>query len=42
MDLSGRTVMVVEDHDFQRQMTLRLLKDLGAVCCWRPRMGVKR
>ena len=30
MDLSGCTIMVVEDHDFQRRMTLRLLKDLGA------------
>ncbi len=30
MDFSGCTIMVVEDHDFQRRMTLRLLKDLGA------------
>jgi EAL domain-containing protein (putative c-di-GMP-specific phosphodiesterase class I) len=30
MGLSNRTIMVVEDHDFQRLMTLRLLKDLGA------------
>ncbi len=30
MELSGLTIMVVEDHDFQRRMTLRLLKDLGA------------
>jgi EAL domain-containing protein (putative c-di-GMP-specific phosphodiesterase class I)/DNA-binding NarL/FixJ family response regulator len=30
MELSSCTVMVVEDHDFQRRMTLRLLKDLGA------------
>ncbi|MBL0210362.1 MAG: EAL domain-containing response regulator [Holophagaceae bacterium] len=30
MVLNNRTVMVVEDHDFQRRMTLRLLKDLGA------------
>ena len=30
MDLSSRTIMVVEDHDFQRRMTVRLLKDLGA------------
>ncbi|MBL0312776.1 MAG: EAL domain-containing response regulator [Holophagaceae bacterium] len=28
--MSGLTIMVVEDHDFQRRMTLRLLKDLGA------------
>ncbi len=30
MDLSAYTILVVEDHDFQRRMTLRLLKDLGA------------
>ena len=30
MDLSSFTILVVEDHDFQRRMTLRLLKDLGA------------
>ncbi len=30
MELSNCTIMVVEDHDFQRRMTLRLLKDLGA------------
>ncbi len=30
MDLSSYTILVVEDHDFQRRMTLRLLKDLGA------------
>lgn len=30
MDLRSCTIMVVEDHDFQRRMTLRLLKDLGA------------
>ncbi len=30
MDFSGCTIMVVEDHAFQRQMTLRLLKNLGA------------
>lgn len=29
MDLSNCTIMVVEDHDFQRRMTLRLLKELG-------------
>ncbi|MBL0312771.1 MAG: EAL domain-containing response regulator [Holophagaceae bacterium] len=30
MDLSSYTVMVVEDHDFQRRMTLQMLKDMGA------------
>lgn len=30
MDLSSRTILVVEDHDFQRRMTVRLLKGLGA------------
>ncbi|MBL0210986.1 MAG: EAL domain-containing response regulator [Holophagaceae bacterium] len=30
MDLSHRKIMVVEDQDFQRWMTLQLLKDLGA------------
>ena len=30
MELSSYTILVVEDHDFQRRMTLRLLKDLGA------------
>ena len=31
MDFSNCTIMVVEDHDFQRRMTLRLLKNLGAM-----------
>ncbi len=30
MDLSARTVLVVEDHDFQRRMELNLLRALGA------------
>ncbi len=30
MDLSRFRIMVVEDQEFQRRMTLRLLKDLGA------------
>ena len=30
MGLRTCTIMVVEDHDFQRRTTLRLLKDLGA------------
>ncbi len=31
MEFGNRAVMVVEDHDFQRRMMLRLLKDLGVV-----------
>lgn len=30
VELRNYTIMVVEDHDFQRRMTLRLLMDLGA------------
>ena len=30
MDLSNRIIMVVEDHELQRRVTLRLLKSLGA------------
>ncbi len=30
MDLSARTVLVVEDHDFQRRMELNILRALGA------------
>ncbi len=30
MDFSGRTIMVLEDHDFQRRMVLNLLRELGA------------
>jgi PAS domain S-box-containing protein len=31
VDLSSFTILVVEDQEFQRRTTLRLLKDLGAV-----------
>ena len=30
MDFNGCTIMVLEDHDFQRRMVLNLLKELGA------------